>query len=89
MYGKFTEAAAARSVAEAQLADLEERHGEVKANVENFSTDRGLEGAVRERYGVARPGEGQIDIVRQSSTTPVNGSPVSLWDRLWDLLFVW
>lgn len=90
MYGKFAEAAAARQEAEAQLASLAVRYATVKGDVDTLGSERGVEEEVRERYGVARPGEGQIDIVRQAPTsTPIMAPHDSLWDRLWHLLFVW
>ena len=83
------EAADARAAAEAQLAALGARHTAVAADVAALSSERGLEAEVRERYGVARPGEAQIDIVRQApQEEPIVEHP-TLWDRLWRLLFVW
>ena len=89
MYGKFNEAAAARAGAEVKLAELEARDTKIKANVEALRTERGVEAALRERYGVARPGEGQIDIVRQPASTTALREEPNLWQKLWQLLFVW
>jgi cell division protein FtsB len=90
MYGKFADAAHARRDAEAQLASLQAHYATVKGTVEDLQSERGLEAEVRERYGLSRPGEGQIDIVRHASTTP-EAAPKSdtLFERLWDVLFVW
>ena len=89
MYGKFAEAAAARAGAESQLAELQGRYASVKADVDAFSTDRGVEAALRERYGVAKPGEGQIDIVRQASTTEPVLQQKNVLQKLWELISVW
>lgn len=90
MYGKFSGASEARTIAESQLAALEARYLAVKSDVESLKSERGIEAEVRERYGVVRPGEGQIDIVRQASTTgDVAVKKQTLFERLWDLLFVW
>jgi cell division protein FtsB len=89
MYGKFAEAAAARAGAQAQLAELDGRYQKVKTEVDTLSTDRGLEGAARERYGVALPGEGQINIVRPASTTEPVAQKNGVFEKLWNLLFVW
>ncbi|MSR70511.1 hypothetical protein EXS62_00490 [Candidatus Kaiserbacteria bacterium] len=89
MYGKFAEAAAARTGAEAQLAELQGRQAAVETAVEGLSNERGVEGAVRERYGVARPGEGQIDIVRSASSSEALRQEKGMFEKLWDLLFVW
>ena len=89
MYGKFAEAAAARAGAESQLAELQGRYASVKADVDAFSTDRGVEAALRERYGVAKPGEGQIDIIREASTTEPVAQQKNLLQKLWELISVW
>ena len=89
MYGKFTEAAAASASADAQLQDMQERRQNIKADVLALSSERGLEAEVRERYGVARPGEGQITIVRQASSTEILRQEPGLLQKLWQLLFVW
>lgn len=89
MYGKFAEAAAARASAEGQLADLQSREQKIRADVAALSSERGVEAAVRERYGVARPGEGQIDIVRQAASSTALKQERGLWEGLWRMLFVW
>ncbi|HEY6018717.1 MAG TPA: hypothetical protein VIY48_02155 [Candidatus Paceibacterota bacterium] len=90
MYGKFTAASQARTDAEAQLAQLETQYEQVETQVKSLTTDRGVEAAVRERYGVVKPGEGEIDIVRAASTTaPASTQQESWFVRLWKSLFVW
>ena len=89
MYGKFSEAAAARAGAEVQLAELEARDTKIRADVAALATERGVEAALRERYGVVRPGEGQINIVRQPASSTALREEPNLWQNLWQLLFVW
>lgn len=69
MYDKFSQAAEARESAEERLTQLEAQKTQVTTAVEAFDSTRGIEEEVRERYGVARPGEGRIEIVRDVSTT--------------------
>lgn len=90
MYGKFAAASEARSDAEAQLAQLQTQYAKVEAKVAELNTSRGVEAAVRERYGVARPGEGAIDIVRHASTSESGTRSGDSWfSKLWQSLFVW
>ncbi len=89
MYGKFAEAAAARAGAETQLHDLQSRDQKIQADVQTLSSDRGLEAAARERFGVVRPGEGEIRIVRQSTSTELLRQESGFWQRLQHFLFVW
>ena len=90
MYGKFTEAAQSDELAHKQLAALQVQATQVAASVDSFSSNRGLEAEVRERYGVVKPGEGQIQIVRDASTTPIRGAAgQNIFIRVWQALFGW
>ncbi len=89
MYGKFASASEARSTAEGELATLQDRYVKIHTDVQALSSERGLEAAVRERYGVARPGEGQIDIVRESTSSDAVRQEPGFFERLWRMLFVW
>jgi len=90
MYGKFVAADQAHTQADAQLAQLQAQYNDVTAQVGELNSTRGQEAQVRERYGVAKPGEGEIDIVRQAaSTTAGQSGGQNWWERLWHALFVW
>lgn len=90
MYGKFAAASEARGDAEARLAQLKTQYTHVEAQVADLNTDRGVEAAVRERYGVARPGEGEIDIVRHASSSESGSRGDESWfAKFWRSLFVW
>jgi cell division protein FtsB len=90
MYDKLLLASETSAATQAQLAALRTQHSEVKEALGELSSPRGVEAQVRERFGVARPGEGQITIVRQESPAGVGGARTqNLLERLWDALFVW
>lgn len=90
MYQKFTDANDAQSAAQAQLASLQSQYSTVSAQVANLQTSEGTEAQLRERYGVALPGEGEIDIVTQSTTTGTAAAPQeSWWSKFWHAIFVW
>lgn len=89
MYGKFAAASAARFEAETKLKELEAREAKIRAEVSALSSERGIEAAVRERYGVAKPGEGQIAIVRQSTSSEAIPVKAGFLEKLWKSLFVW
>jgi cell division protein FtsB len=90
MYGKFEEAAASNDAAQKNLAQLKLQQANVEAQVEALSTAEGEEAGLRQAYGVARPGEGQIQIVRQAedAETPVEQSS-NFFVRIFRALFVW
>jgi cell division protein FtsB len=90
MYGKFVAASNADAAARAELEELRAQHMQVGAAVAALSSERGVEAGVRERYGVARPGEGQIDIVRrQASTSDESAGSPNVFVRIFRALFVW
>ena len=89
MYGKFSQAAAAREAGEARLADLTEEQDRVRGVVNEPGTSRGVEAEVRERYGLARPGEGEIVVVRQNGEDTGAAGELGFWERLWSAFFVW
>jgi len=89
MYGKFAEAAGDDADAQQQLAQLQVQYESVSQTVKELGTSRGMDAAVRERYGVGLPGEGEIDVIRQASTTMATSTPQGFLHRLWDALFGW
>lgn len=90
MYGKLTQASEAQQGAQAQLAALEAQRAQVDSALGALSTERGVETQIRERYGVARPGEGQIDIVRQAPQATTTSAASASWPgRLVQALFAW
>ena len=90
MYQTFDIAAAERMVAEAELEALRAEYAQMATTLKSFSSGRGFEAAVRERFGVALPGEGEIRIVRaageQVAEEGVDDNPFS---RLFNALFQW
>ena len=88
MYGKFAEAAGGNADAEQNLNQLKTEEAQMSAQVEALSSARGQEAALRQTYGVARPGEGEIQIIEESpSSTPVQAQPQNIFARLWHAIF--
>ncbi len=90
MYTKLAEASRGDIAAQVQLATLQAQETQVANSVDIISSARGVEAQVRGRFGVARPGEGVIQIVRDAPTSTTNIAPSQhWWERLWRILFVW
>jgi hypothetical protein len=90
MYGKFAAASEADAAAQAELEALKSQVSQVGASAAALVSSRGIEAGVRERYGVARPGEGQIDIIRrEASTTPSAPKEPNIFQKIFRALFVW
>ncbi len=91
MYVKFTVASRADDAAQVELESLKGQYANVSTAVGTFSTPRGEEGEIRERFGVAKPGEGAIQIVRAASSSDgaQNSLPSDLISRIFRALVVW
>lgn len=90
MYGKFSGASESRQAAEAERKDFQEKKERVESAVVALSSERGVEQEVRERFGVAKPGEGEIKIVRDEKQEAPGGlEQKNIFERIWAALFVW
>lgn len=90
MYDTFTIAVEARESAESQLASLRSDKERLTAAVSSFESPDGIEREIRERFGVVRPGEGEIQIVRdQGSTTRQTVEQGNMFFRVLKSFFVW
>lgn len=63
MFEKERAATDAADAAQRQLALVVSQQQEVQGQVEQLSTQTGTEAALRQQYGVVKPGEGVIQIV--------------------------
>lgn len=91
MYGKFAEAANANDAAQQNLVQMKAQEASVGAQVASLSSQEGQEAQLRQSYGVALPGEGEIQIVREAptSTSPAASAPGNFFARIFRALFVW
>ena len=90
MYNKLLEATDREHLAQTQLQTLEEQKATIDHQLALLSSPRGVETQVRDRYGVVRPGEGEIQILAAPPAAGGNeASKEGFWARLWHALFVW
>jgi cell division protein FtsB len=91
MYGKFAEAATDNDAAQQNLAGLQTQDASVQAEVTALNSPEGQEAQLRQSYGVALPGEGEIQIVREAptSTAPAAASQDNFVIKILKALFVW
>ena len=90
MYTKSAEASKGQEEVEAQLKGLQAQQSGITASLGELATERGVEAQVRERYGVVKPGEGEIVIVRDAAThTGEDEASWPWWKRIFKTLFVW
>lgn len=76
MYDTLKIAVDVRERAEGQLKNLKSDHTRLVAAVNTFESEVGIEREVRARFGVARPGEGEIQIIRDESSSTSKTGPI-------------
>ncbi len=85
VYWKQAESASMRSEAEAQLAAIKAREGDLRGDIAHLKSDQGIETVLREEYELAHEGEGVIVIVGDEAiSTAPQTEPIqtqSFWDR--------
>ncbi len=90
MYSKLIEASQGVDLANTQLSTLQFQEHSITAAVAELSSPEGVEAQIRNRYGVAKPGEGEIQIVENQAVAPTSTlGTESIWVRIWHAVAVW
>ncbi len=91
MYAKLQDATDQSSAAAGELSLLQKQELRVRNDIEELSSARGTEAALRERFGVALPGEGVIQVVEKASNaaSSTNASAQNIFARAFNVLFRW
>ena len=87
LYGKMRKTAADKSLADAQVQELEARKKELSADISRLETESGIEASIREKFGLAKEGEGVIVIEDQQNSASVTAVKSS--GGFWDFLKNW
>lgn len=90
MYTKMVAASEGQRQTEDQLARLEKQQKGVVVTLSELASVRGEEEEIRQRFGLVKPGEGEIQIIEraQASTTALeDGEP--WWRHILRALVVW
>ncbi len=82
-YNKDDEAVNLRNQESRQLADLNEKQVQLTSQIANFSSERGIEAEIRNRYRVERPGENLVIVVDNSDPAQAQSQPKpTLWQKI-------
>ena len=60
-----------REIAENKMAQLEEEKKKLSSDIAKLQTDEGVEASIREKFGLAKEGEGVIVVVEDENSTVV------------------
>lgn len=74
LYEKEREVSKRRVENEQELERLHERARALKANVHALTSERGIEGEIRDRYDVAKEGETVVVIIEEEESEPAQVS---------------
>jgi cell division protein FtsB len=70
--GKMSATSENRQIAENKLAELQKQKAELSANIAKLNTEAGVEEGIRDKFGLAKEGEGLIVVVEdQNKLEPV------------------
>ena len=91
IYGKFAEASRASAATSAEFDALVAREAVIALAITRLDSNRGIEAQLREKYGVALPGEGEIRIVRDTkdSNSTKDAYREGVFTHIFRSLIVW
>lgn len=89
VYAKERESLELRKRAEADLSELQLREANLRADIAALKTDRGLEAAIREEYGMGREGEQLVVIVDPPEPAPREEDPWPFKALRWAFPLPW
>lgn len=92
MYSKAREAREKRDLAKSELVRLEARETALQAEISRLSSERGVEGELRDRFFVAK--EGEKVVVVSTSPTPPGKQPereaqTGFWKKILSAVVFW
>ncbi len=76
-----------RQVAEIQLRELEDRKAQLSKDIANLETESGVEENIREKFGLAKDGEGLVIVVDDKEVEVVVEEADSWFEALWKKIF--
>ena len=85
---KMEETSKNRDIAELKLVELNKNKDKLISDIENLNTDRGKEASIRDKFGLAKEGEGLIVVVDEKVNTVENETEDKNWaTSLWSKIF--
>ena len=63
LVGKMQETIRNKRVAEEKIQELQKEKAELLSNINQLKTDKGVEASIREKFGLAKDGEGVVVVV--------------------------
>ncbi len=73
-----------RNIAEMKVAELEKSKDKLTLDIQSLKTEKGLEENIRDKFGLAKEGEGLIVVVDEKNSSKEEEKPKQSWFKsLW------
>ena len=82
VWQKKQESEQMKNISAANLADLQARDAELKADIANLQTDNGIEAEIRSKFNVAKAGENMVVVVNTDNPVTSTATSTSFWQNL-------
>ena len=73
-WGRMRETAKNRKIAEAKIEELQKEQEKLTTDIAKLKTEEGVEESIRDKFGLAKEGEGMIIVVEDKSEPKQNDS---------------
>jgi cell division protein FtsB len=84
LVGRMQETIKNKEVAEEKIQELQKEKDQLTANINELKTDQGVEENIREKFGLAKDGEGMVVVTddKNSTVTDTEDEPTSFFSKI-------
>lgn len=83
--GKAQETARNKEIAIEKLVELQKQEVQLSSEINALNTEKGTEASIREKFGLAKEGEGLIVVVDEENKTTKINQEIGFWSFLKNL----
>ena len=73
-WNKMMETSKNKKIAEAKITELKQEKEKLNSDISKLKTDEGVEESIRDKFGLAKDGEGMIVVVDDKNTASVDNT---------------
>ena len=84
LVGKMRETINNKKIAEEKIQELQKEKEQLTANINQLKTNQGMEENIREKFGLAKDGEGMVVVVddKNSPTADTENKPAGFFSKI-------
>ncbi len=76
-----------RKITEMELSELKEKKAQLSTDIAKLQTESGVEENIRDKFGLAKEGEGLIVVVEDKNKAEAEEEKPGWFESLWNKLF--